>query len=286
MQKKSILIFGITLLLLMPFVYADIAPYAHRAASLNFLVKNNNQTIEEDFGANILACSSQGCKSDVSAACKQGECSFHYYRIERVPSKMELQIHLKDKTFTSGAFSFSEKKPLLKYYYDVNINPDESVTITNGNEKIEQNDENWAINDDNAPIQQNNYSQGLRVFAYALALTIVIELAVLILFLRRWKVKKWKKPVLSLVLANIVSVPLVWAICIGIAAVLITIFQLLSIVIAVIIAEAFAVVFEAYFIHWLNKKIIPLKKSFILSLVMNFVSFAIGGIILAVLLSL
>lgn len=61
---------------------------------------------------------------------------------------------------------------------------------------------------------------------------------------------------------------------------------LLSMLVAIAIAEAFAVVFEAYFIHWLNKKIISLKRSFILSIAMNAASFVIGGIILAFLINL
>lgn len=72
MQKRFILIFGIFLLLLMPFVYADITPFGHRAASLEFFVNYDNQTIEEDFRADILVCSEEGCKSDNSAECIGG----------------------------------------------------------------------------------------------------------------------------------------------------------------------------------------------------------------------
>lgn len=278
MQKRFIIIFGIFLLLLISFIHADVAPFGHRAASLNFLVKYDNQTIEEDFRADILVCSEEGCKSDMADGCVQGICTFPYYRIERVPSEMRLQVSLHDKTFTSGTFNFSEKWPLLKYYYDVNINPDGKMTITIGNGEIEQNGYSSTI-----PGILQAYYPLLRIFVCALALTILIELMVLIIFLRRWKVKGWKRPILSLVLADVISVPLVWIIFIGMVVVLSMIFQLLGILIAFVIAEAFAVVFEAFFIYWLNKKVISLKRLFILSIVMNVASLVIGGIALAVL---
>lgn len=276
MQKRLIVIFGILLLLLMPFIHADIAPYGHRAASLDFLVKYDNQPIEEEFRADIIVCSEESCRSDNVAACIQGRCSFYYYRIERVPHEISLQATLNGKTFTSGAFGFSEKRPLLDYYYDVNINPDGNMTISSGSGEIEQHnwyDGNMTITDNNGVIAQNSYYRVLRLFAYALALTILIELTVLILFLRRWKVKGWKMPVLSLVLADVISVPLVWVIFLGIAAVLASVF------LAIVVAEAFAVVFEAYALFFFNKKILSLKKSFILSIVMNAASFVVGVIL-------
>lgn len=275
MKKRFIVIFGILLLLLMPFIYADVAPFGYSKAVLNFLVKYDNQTIEEDFGADILVCSEEGCKSDMADWCVQGICTFPYYRIERVPSEMRLQVSLHDKTFTSGTFNFSEKRPLHEYYYDVNINPDGKMTITGGwkdNGEIEQNGD--------YPVEETwweSYYPLLRIFVCALVLTILIELIVLILFLRRWKVKGWKRPILSLVLADIISVPLVWIILICLVALL------SEILISIVIAEAFAVVFEAFFIYWLNKKVISLKRLLILSIVMNIASLVIGGIALAVL---
>lgn len=277
MQKRFIIIFGILLLLLIPFIHADTSPFGYSNAVLNFLVTYDNQSIEENFRTDILMCLEEGCKYDMTDECSKGICTFSYYRIERVPHEMRLQVSLHDKTFTSGAFNFSRTKSLHEYYYEVNISPDGKMTITNNNGEIGQNNGYLGA--------ATGYYQVLIIFVCALILTILIELVVLIIFLRRWKVKKWKRPILSLVLADVISVPLVWIIFIGLVSRLALIFQLLSILIAVVVAEAFAVVFEAYFIYWLNKNAISLKRSFILSIVMNIASFIIGGIALAMLLS-
>jgi hypothetical protein len=49
------------------------------------------------------------------------------------------------------------------------------------------------------------------------------------------------------------------------------------------LSEIFAIVFEAYFIYYLNKQAITLKKSFVLSTIMNLASLIIGGFIFLVL---
>ncbi|MDP2750704.1 MAG: hypothetical protein Q8O89_07785 [Nanoarchaeota archaeon] len=270
-RTGTILSVFVLLFALANLAYADVLPYGYDSASLYFLVKYDNQTITNNFRANILACSQENCdKRDNSDECVQGQCSFNYYRVERVPSEMMLQVSLNDKNFTSGAFSFSEKRSLQEYYYTVNINPDGKMMIAGIGGDIEQYKRDAGIASDDSGSQADYTS--LIIFVPALILTILIELGILIIFLRRWKVKKWKKPMLTVVLVNIISVPLIWLSFLFLA--------LTSILLAFIIAESFAIVFEAYFFCWLNKKQIKLRQAFILSAIMNVVSFILGGVIL------
>lgn len=270
MKKRFIIIVGILLLFLMPLVSADTGP--HQSATLYFNVTYNNSPISGDFGINLLACRQDGCTPDNAANCADGICEFHYYRVERVPSQMKLLIEINKEKFTSDIINFSWTKPT--FFYDVNILPENKMII------------GPSLNQ-----EENAHFPFWTSFFLALILTIIIELAVLIIFLRKWKIKtrKWKKPIITLITANIISVPLVWIIfflLVAILTILMTEFPWANIVISFIIAEAFAVVLEACFMYWLNKKIISLKRSFILSIVMNAASFVIGGIILAILLSL
>lgn len=265
-KNRLTLLFGIFLVLsALILVSADIGP--HNAASLTFGVTYNNASISESFDATLLACSDTDCKEDNHALCTNGICKFSYYRVERVPPKMKLLFELNDETFSSEIIEFSSTQPVL--FYDIDITLDNKLIVT--------------------PFPPEESSIGSLVVSLilALALTVIIELIVLIIFLRKWKVRtdKWKKPVISLIIADIISVPFVWIIFFF----LLIMFSVISLwagaLLSIFIAEISAVVFEAYFIYWLNKKIITLKRSFILSIVMNIASFLIGGIVLTILLS-
>jgi hypothetical protein len=69
------------------------------------------------------------------------------------------------------------------------------------------------------------------------------------------------------------SLPFVWFV-----------FPLLTdIYLAILLGELFALMFETYFVYAVNKQLISLKKSFILSLMMNLNSFIFGGFIVTIL---
>ncbi|MCX6742229.1 MAG: hypothetical protein NTX24_03595 [Candidatus Pacearchaeota archaeon] len=271
-NKIFLMLLGIFIVLLTAspmLVSADTSP--HLGATLYFHVTYNNQTITENFSARILACRETGCEYDNGALCINGICEFYYYRIERVPKQMELSISLNGENFTSDMINFLWTEPIL--FYDVDINVSNKV-IVNPSPKV--------------PPGSDQGSSLWISFFIALALTIIIELVVLIIFLKKWKIKtkKWKKPIWTVVIADTVSVPLVWLIFFLLLAAFAMMPQLLGALSAIIIAEAFAVVSEAYCVYWLNKKIINLRRSFILSIVMNIASFIIGGMVLAGLLVL
>lgn len=109
-------------------------------------------------------------------------------------------------------------------------------------------------------------------FLFALVATVPLELLVALIFCSRSKIPK-KKLLQSVLLANLISLPVVWFV-----------FPFLQIILVVIVlSEIFAVVFEAYFIHSLNKSLLSLRKSFTLSIIMNVVSFLLGGFIFVIL---
>ena len=114
-------------------------------------------------------------------------------------------------------------------------------------------------------------------FLYALFFTVEIELVVAVLLLKKWSVliKKWKKFLSIVVAANLISLPLLWIILLGVIAKIFTLTPA-SILVATISAEAFPIAFEAYFIYWLNRKGITLRRAFILSIVINAATFLFG----------
>ncbi len=276
MRRSEItsIILGVILFLVlissMGLASADTSP--HPSATVYFYVTYNNSSITENFSASLLTCRENGCEPDEGTLCENGTCKFYYYRVERVPNQFKLLINLNGENFSSEAINFSWINPVLSY--DININADDVIVTPSPNKP--------------APVDSTLILYSFLSFFIALVLTIILELSVLIIFLRKWKIKnkKWKKPIWTVVIADIISVPLVWLIFF----LLLKFFEMMSswisLILAIIIAEAFAVIFETCFIYWLNKTIINLKKSFILSLMMNLASFIIGGIILTVLLIL
>jgi len=258
MEKKLFLgtLAALIFVLFLVQAYADTGP--HTPGELYFFVTFNNQTIEQDFAAQILACFDANCSHpDNYAECSQGQCHFVYYRYERVPPIIKLQVNLTGKIYTSNAFNTTWTP---KAYYDVDITPNEEVIVNNtssrGNEQNVSYD--WSL---------------LYSFVAALLFTIIIELTVAFLFFKKWKIKKLKRPLLTAVVANIISVPIVWIIWLSLLPLLGGL--------AILISEIFAIVFEAYFFYHFNKKIVTLKKALILSLIMNIVSFVFGFFLLA-----
>lgn len=109
-------------------------------------------------------------------------------------------------------------------------------------------------------------------FVKAFLLTIILELLVSLIFI---SIKKLPKKILVYVLlANIISLPIVWFL-----------FPLIKLpwVAIIVMSEIFAILFEAYFVYFLGKKIISLKRSAILSVLNNLVSLLIGGFIYLIL---
>jgi hypothetical protein len=109
-------------------------------------------------------------------------------------------------------------------------------------------------------------------FAKAFPITIILELLVSLIFL---SVRKLPKKILAyILLANIISLPIVWFL-----------FPLvkLPILAIIVVSEIFAVLFETYFVYLLNKQIISFKQSLTLNILNNLTSLFVGGFIFGLL---
>ncbi|MFH1072301.1 MAG: hypothetical protein V1743_02630 [Nanoarchaeota archaeon] len=288
MKKQFYLFWSLVVFLcMMSFSSADIGP--HQAVQLYFHVTMNNESIADDFTALILVpCYQEDCdwQEDNGELCSNGICSFFYYRIERVPRQFRLQVDLAGRNYTSGLINFSWTSSSL--FFSGDIGPEGNLTITlSDGRRIGADD---SINDssfvvhprDISPVDKGSGKLWVSIVV-AFFLTIIIELIVAAIFLKKMKVQKgWKRPLFTIVIADIFTVPLVWMVILYLAAVLLLqIFW--SFVLTTIIAEAGAIIIEAYVLFFFNKKILPLKKAFLLSIIMNIASFAIGGAILLLL---
>ena len=122
-------------------------------------------------------------------------------------------------------------------------------------------------------------------FIFAVPITIILELAVAALFLSKMKIQN--KVLIAVLLGNIISLPIVWYVFplgfdkinswMGYSDFWLVFPLMKSNASMVFISEVFAVIFESGLIFWLNRKLITLKHSFVMSLIMNVVSFFIGG---------
>lgn len=113
-------------------------------------------------------------------------------------------------------------------------------------------------------------STSWKMFIKALILTILIEVLIALLFFRIWKIPfrfLW-----VIILINLISLPLVWFL-----------FPVFLKEWSVPAGELTAFLVEALLIRLLCSKYLSTGKSFLLSFVMNLVSFVTGGLILIIL---
>lgn len=176
--------------------------------------------------------------------CVHSECKFNYF----LPDEFKLAVYLpsQDQVFVSDLVT----KKNFEAFYQANLLPDRSITIK-----------------DITPFSQSSAWSKIKTFFFALILTLFFELLATLVFVL---ISKDSKKILFWVfLANLISLPLVWFV-----------FPLLkNFGWVILLAEIFAFLFEAGFIHLFNKKTFSFRKSLLLSLVINLASFLIGGFI-------
>lgn len=116
------------------------------------------------------------------------------------------------------------------------------------------------------------------MFNFALILALIIETLIALAYLFKRKISK--KVLISVFIGNLISVPLLWF-CFNKFQQLIAISDFLELsTLIILVGEIFVFIFEALFVYFLNKKRIKLGESFILSAIMNLISFICGLIIL------
>lgn len=282
---KRIPIILLTCFLLVSTAHADIG----RKPSINIRCTYNNEKIDSIFYAELLECLSQERINEETrylsemevqqlaitefdparncywfpsghtwgGKCTDSECDFDYI----VPREFKLAVYVPrlDKVFMSDAIV----RENFSSYYEATLLPDGTIEI----------EETTSFLLSDAAIL-------VRMFMVALVLTLLFELPTYFFLLSltetaRQKYSEKKKRILSTVfLANVISLSIVWFI-----------FSLMGDSLQLIIlAEIFAIIFEAIFITFLNKTILSIGKALILSLVANLVSFFVGGFIFLLLL--
>ena len=264
-NKSTFIILLLIAFVLLPLVSADLGPKPTVDIDVTYI---GNKVSDNSFNAKMLGCnqderlnperdlipqlniseydSSKSCYWKPAylawgGDCKDSKCHFGYFP----PQEFKLAVYV----------------PSLNKVF---ISNEVSRTNFNSNYKLELNSDGSANIYETTPLLKKDK---ISSFIKALIITLILELIVALIFLSIAKIRK--KLLISVLIANIISLPLVWFI-----------FPLIgNIILVILLAEIFAFVFEAYFIYSLNKKDITLKKSFILSLLMNLASLIIGGFI-------
>jgi hypothetical protein len=178
--------------------------------------------------------------------CTASACHFGYIP----PTEFKLAVYLPstDKVYISNLV----KRENFYSTFEANL-------INNGGMDIEETTGFW----------KSDIIRNFKYFLLALFLTIVLES--LIAWERVRKQKNPRRIMYSVVVANLISLPIVWFV-----------FPLLVFApFAVIMGEFFAFAFEGIFIHYANKDY-SLSDTMILSLIMNAVSLFIGGMVFIV----
>lgn len=251
-MKKLLVLF----LLLLPVVYADIGP----KPSTDIYVNYYGQPVEEPFYARMLDCGNDFNRCDLppeeckalnithtdsectwtpsplawGGSCQNSLCNFHYM----LPDRFKLAIHLNDKVYLTNTVDRTQ----FKSSYLVEIT-------------------DKAILTESSPLFDMRY---VKFFLIAFILTIVIELILASAVIFAFKLKK--KTLLYVLLANLVTIPVVWFV--------IPVFQLNTLFIP--LAELFAFGFEGWFFYRFAK--IKKSRAFVLSFIINLFSYLAGTI--------
>ncbi|MFH0876130.1 MAG: hypothetical protein V1859_09410 [archaeon] len=265
-MKKSLILF-FAIIIFSSFAIADAGP---KPTAIIYVTYEGN-AIEEDFRAVMLSCRPPEKRYDDTkllpqlnitlpdltknctwypdmfawgGECKDSKCRFGYM----IPDDLRVAIYLPsvDKTFVSE--SIYRRKFNSMYTLEISK---EGSTVISESARIIRAEHIWFT-------------------SIALFVTLFFEVSFGILFLLMAKVNL--KIIWTIILANAISVHIVW-----LAFTAIRSFSLF-----VIASELFAFLFEAFFIYAICKKDISLKKSFLLSFIINAASFLFGGIILLI----
>jgi len=177
------------------------------------------------------------------ARCNDGECLYSGY----IPDNMKIAFYLNESetvviSNTINRKGFFEKGTLHLSTIDQTVIVDSSASFK---------------------------KSALSNFIVSFVLTLVLELLVAWLFLRKMqktKLLKW------FALANIISLPVFWALVPN-----------RSYIIGILVGEILIFAFEALFVWLLSKKQLSLGNAFSISAAANAISFIIGGILVLIL---
>lgn len=178
--------------------------------------------------------------------CHDSRCSFRY----NPPRTFRLAVYLpgQNTTFISNAST----RTSFNSHYLLSLQPDGSAEIS-----------------ETTLLPESGFLETVLWFIPAAFITLAVELALglLLAIIAKFRMKRF---LLSVLLANLLSLPVVWFV-----------FPLLGNALLVVpLAEAFAVAFEAVVIHLLGRRTVSLKMSLLISLILNAASLLAGAILL------
>ena len=178
--------------------------------------------------------------------CKNSQCQFRAFAL--MPKKFKLAVYLPslDRVFISNPVS----KKSLYSDYEVDL-------LSNGTINIKE----------VTPFLKSDVVRNVKPFIAALVVVLGVELSTGTLYLLFTKTPL--KILVSIALGNLISLPLLW--------IVIPHLNIKHLWPVILIAQAFAISFESYFIYLLNRQRIALRRSFILSMLINLASCFIGG---------
>jgi len=269
MRNRFVFLALLMLFILPGFVYADLGPKPTVDIDIYY---NGNKVPDIIFNAMMLVCQKgnvgyEGIQRQIpqlniseydpandcywrpaflawGGDCKDSKCHFGY----SPPSEFRLAVYIPslDRVFITNEIS----RKNFNSNYKAELRSDGSAEIS-----------------ETTPFVKKD---AVSLFIRALIITLIIELLVAFIYLSIARLPK--KILLGVLIANLISLPIVWFI-----------FPVMGIIwLVIVLSELFAVVFEAYFVHYINKEIITLKKSFVLSIMINITSLVVGGFVLLV----
>lgn len=103
------------------------------------------------------------------------------------------------------------------------------------------------------------------------AITLAVELVTSFIYLYVKRLSKWV--LLSVILANIISVPLLWAFVLGVGLLSL---NMTFLILAMLFGEVMVVILEAIVVYLLNRKTIKKSDAVVMSLINNLASFLTG----------
>lgn len=133
--------------------------------------------------------------------------------------------------------------------------------------------DSWCHGKDYSDV--NMFSVFVKVFALALVITLILELIVAFVFLL--VAKKPRRVLKNILIANLISLPIVWLVPYIFPVLVSSSFAVLY----VLVSEIFVVIFEAVFITWRSRGVLSIFQVASLVVFMNFVSLVFGYLIFA-----
>ena len=255
-------------------------------------VTYNNERIDSVFYAQILACVGKLTEEDVRehlekvveehgieqlafeefdrdgncywvpirtwwCKCAYSKCEFEW--LHEREFRLAVYVPQLDRLFVSGEMeaeniSIAEKR---ESFYEATLLPDGTIDM----KKIVQ-----------VAVKAGKREYEVEMFTKALSVTLLIELLIAFIYINigRTAIPKYSKKqvrvLLTVFLANILSLPILWSIFPSIW----------NSFFMIILGEAFVILFEGFLIYLLNKSVFPIKDALLLSFILNVGSVVLG----------